>query len=301
MDSAGVSRHREGRPAEVRPGPRTRAAAVEADVHERRNRDTLRQQDYRVRRQNSLTSGTEYGASSGNQSAEGSVGSPHRATFRSTVNRHADRISRTLIEDLLRLDNADLRAAVLQKVFSHVHVRPLLPDYYPTPADAVAERNILNSIRAELQRTKIPQTSGKLARKRAILEAAVSEIDADFSKFHRIMGLKKTNFHGALERLRSASTVEGARFGVPTRRKRQGGISDAVRFAVTTWWTEETRVSPNRKDIRRKRLGCNLYDTHPVHLLMETQVSSALCLLHITCILYCSLKTSALSCVECSL
>lgn len=120
---------------------------------------------------------------------------------------------------------------------------------------------------------KIPQTSGKLARKRAILEAVVSEIDADFSRFHRILGTNKTNVVEAVERLRSASTTTVERFSVPCRRKRKGGLSDDVKSAVTIWWTAETRVSPNRKDIRRKRLGRNLYDTHPAHLLMETQVS----------------------------
>jgi len=61
---------------------------------------------------------------------------------------------------------------------------------------------------------------------------------------------------------------------LPTGEKREGGISEAVKVVVTAWWTEESRVSPNRKDIRRKRLGRNVYDTHPAHLLMETQVHS---------------------------
>ena len=134
---------------------------------------------------------------------------------------------------------------------------------------------------------KIPQTSEKLARKCAILEAVVSEIDADFIRFHRVLDTKKTNVEGAVERLRSASNTDAARFGVPSRRKRQGGISEAVRFVVTTWWTQETRVSPNPKDIRRKRLGRNAYDTHPVHLLMETQVHSTHPLLYMTCTLLC--------------
>lgn len=269
MDNAGVSGARERHREEVRPGPRTRAAEIEAGLQDRCRRASLRQQRSRARR-NSLSSGIEDGASAQTQSAEGGDGSPNRAVYRSTVNRHADRISRHLIAELLRFDNADIRAAVVQRVFRNVHVRPLLPEYYPSLADASAERQILDNIRAELQQMKIPRTSGKLARKRAILEAAVSEIEVDFSRFHRILGLRKTNVDGAVDRLRDASSTEGPRFAVPCRKKREGGISEAVKFALTTWWTEETRVSPNRKDIRRKRLGHNAYDTHPAHLLMET-------------------------------
>ena len=271
MESGEGPPRRERRRVEGPPGPRTRAEEAHARVEEQRRRDRLRQQSSRARR-NSLTPSNNGGASSETDLGQGSGGSPDCGIFRSTVNRHADRISRDLIAQLLRLDNADLRAAVLHRVFSNVHVRPVLPDYYPSPRDARAERQILLNISAELQRLKIPQTSGKLARKRAILEAVVSEIDADFSTFHRILGTKRTNVEGAADRLRTSCTVADARFAVPCRRKREGGIPDAVKSVVTIWWTEETRVSPNRKDIRRKRLGRNVYDTHPAHLLMETQV-----------------------------
>jgi len=206
--------------------------------------------------------------------ADDSDGNDELPVYRTTVKRHADRISRGLIDELIRLNSVDLRAAVLRRVFRNVHVRPLLPAYFPSMEDARSERRMLSNIRAELQRMKVPHTSGKLARKRSILEAVVSEINGDFRRFHRILGMKKGNVDEAVQRLRSASTTAGARFVVPHRKKREGGITDAVKVVVTTWWTEESRVSPNRKDIRRLRLGRNVYDTHPAHLLMETQVAS---------------------------
>lgn len=111
-----------------------------------------------------------------------------------------------------------------------------------------------------------------MARKRSILEAAVPEVEADFSRFHQILGTSKKNVVGAVERLQAVPGNLDGRLIVPARRKCEGGISDNVKIAVDAWWTEETHVSPNRKDIKRKRLGRNLYDTHPTHLLMETQV-----------------------------
>lgn len=270
MEGTGVRRRRERRIVEVPAGPRTRAAEAQANLEEHRRQLAERQRLCRARR-NAETLQRNAAASEATQSAEGD-GSHRPNASRSTIKRHADRITDSLMQQLLCLDNADLRAAVLQKVFKNVHVRPLLPAYYPSAEDARCERQILKNIRAELQRTKIPHNSSKLVRKRAILEAVVSEIDADFSRFHRILGTNKSNVEGAIDRLRIGSTTVGARFDVPSRRKREGGIPDAVKLVVTTWWTEESRVSPNRKDIRRKRLGRNVYDTHAAHLLLETQV-----------------------------
>lgn len=270
MENEGGRRRREHPRSEVPQGPRTRSVETEARLAERRRRVAERQRTSRARRD--LLAALNDGGETEADPIEGREGSPQRRIHRTTVDRHADRISCTLIQQLLRLDSAELRAAVLQRDFSNVHIQPLLPAYYPRAEDARSERQLLMNIRAELQRTKNPHTSGLLARKRSILEAAVSEIEADFSKFHRILGTNKVNVVGAIDRVHNASTTLSTRLVVPCRRKREGGISDAVKIVVMTWWTAETRVSPNRKDIRRKRLGRSLYDTHPAHLLMETQV-----------------------------
>jgi hypothetical protein len=114
-----------------------------------------------------------------------------------------------------------------------------------------------------------------LARKRAIIEAVVSEIDANISRFHTILGIRRGNFVAAVERLRSIGTDASLRFSIPRKKDRAGSIPSEVQSIVILWWTQETRVSPNRKDIRRKRLGRRSYDEHPTHLLLETQVPSS--------------------------
>ena len=76
----------------------------------------------------------------------------------------------------------------------------------------------------------------------------------------------------AVERLRSASNSTSSRHHVPSRKKRDGGIAEEVKAAVILWWTEQTRVSPRRRDVQRKRLERSLYDTHAAHLLLEGQV-----------------------------
>lgn len=131
MENAEGSERRERCRREVPPGPRTRATESHARLEEERCAVALRQRQSRARR-NSLNSSTEDGGPMDNQSTERSPDRTERNVYRSTVIRHAARITEGLTTELLRLENADLRAAVLQRVFTSVHVRPLLPEYYPS-------------------------------------------------------------------------------------------------------------------------------------------------------------------------
>jgi hypothetical protein len=126
----------------------------------------------------------------------------------------------------LCLRHPDIRAAVLEKVFMNPRVRPLFPEYYPSPGEAKAQWDILQNIRADLAALKIPHTSGMLARKRVILEAVVSQLDSDISKFHSILGTRKENLVAVVEQLRSVSTGTSGRYAVPMRKKQDGGIPE---------------------------------------------------------------------------
>jgi hypothetical protein len=119
---------------------------------------------------------------------------------------------------------------------------------------------------------KVPHSSKKLAKKRAILEATISEPDLNIRRYHSILGTSKQNLVATMERIHSILGYEPFQCQVPTRKTREGGIPELVKAAAIQWWSEETMVSPNTKDICRKWLGRNLYDAHPAHLLLESQV-----------------------------
>lgn len=235
-------------------------------------RQEWRERQRRCRAGHALASETAEGSiqdGEGNANADLRWG---RRRHRTVVRNSSQRIANSIVRILRRIREPAVRAAVVQKVFSNPRVRPLLPDYYPSPEEARAQRDILQNFRTDLEALKVPHSSGKLARKRAILEAVVGDVDADISNFHNILGTRKQNLVAALDRLRSATTSASGRFVVPVRKKREGGLSEEVKLAVLLWWTQETRVSPQRRDVRRKRLGRNLYDTHAAHLLLESQV-----------------------------
>jgi hypothetical protein len=79
---------------------------------------------------------------------------------------------------------------------------------------------------------KVLHSFGKLARKRAILEAAVSEPDSNIRRYHFILGTKKQNLVVAMERIHSILGHGPLRFQVPTRKTREGGIPKLVKVAT---------------------------------------------------------------------
>jgi hypothetical protein len=49
-------------------------------------------------------------------------------------------------------------------------------------------------------------------------------------------------------------------------------ISIKVHNYIISWWIIQTKVSQNKKDVTRLKVGPNRYEMKPTHYLMETQV-----------------------------
>jgi hypothetical protein len=75
-----------------------------------------------------------------------------------------------------------------------------------------------------------------------------------------------------LSKRRSIESIRGSHFSLPKRRKKADVLDLSITLLVKTWWVRETRVSPCRRDNRRKHLTRNIWIQHHIHLLMETLV-----------------------------
>ena len=53
---------------------------------------------------------------------------------------------------------------------------------------------------------------------------------------------------------------------------RASTITSEIKETVFQFWSVETRISPNKKDVVRKRIGKSVHVLHPVHLLNLPQV-----------------------------
>ena len=53
---------------------------------------------------------------------------------------------------------------------------------------------------------------------------------------------------------------------------KHAGLSDYVKETVRAWWHGRSRVSPNKKDVTRRRTRRNEYLEHATHYVTDTQV-----------------------------
>ena len=107
-----------------------------------------------------------------------------------------------------------------------------------------------------------------LARKAVLLDAAISSTVTSTTTLSRVLKIHPSNLREAITRRNNVRCV-GTTFAL-VRRKKRPGLSDESKDLVLKWWTEETRVSPNRKDIVQKWMSPNTYDQHCTHYLFES-------------------------------
>lgn len=84
------------------------------------------------------------------------------------------------------------------------------------------------------------------------------------------MQIHPRNIVNAMERKSGIVNVQ-EQYKLLERAKR-AGLSDYVKETVRAWWHGRSRVSPNKKDVTRHRIGRNEYIVHATHYLTDTQV-----------------------------
>jgi len=56
------------------------------------------------------------------------------------------------------------------------------------------------------------------------------------------------------------------------RAQRSATLSETMKKLMIDWWVQETSISPNRKDVVRRRVGVKNFEIHPKHYLQISQV-----------------------------
>lgn len=199
-------------------------------------------------------------------------GAPLREIGRRDASRVSNKIVQFIIEEFQGLSRGpEFRKAVLESMLRNNALSPHLPDYYSCPSEARAQHSFIQSYRTELESLKIPTSREKLVRKTTLLEAAISTNVPGVRALSRVLGTKKSNISNAIQRRQILESTGSSVFTLAERRKREG-LSNNTKALVNLWWTSETRVSPNKKDVTRKRLGPKTYEVHPTHFLLESLV-----------------------------
>lgn len=199
-------------------------------------------------------------------------GAPSRYFGRRDASRVSNKLVSFIIEEFRsETRGPEFRKAVMESVLRNTAILPHLPDYYLCPSEARAQHHFIENYRTELEALKNPSSKEKFVRKTTLLEAAVSRDVSGVRALSRVLGTKASNISNAIQRRQALESNGSSIFTLAERRRREG-MSHNTKALVNLWWTSETRVSPNKKDVTRKRLGPKMYEQHPTHFLLESQV-----------------------------
>lgn len=251
-----------------RPGPSQRASVLAPDLFEGdavvRERAAERQRQCRAKKR-SLQEASHLLTTAQGEERE-------RVVAPRDASRVANKICHFVIQEFQDCGRGPLfREAVLEAMFKNAAIAPHLPKYYSHPSEARAQHAFIMSYKKELDSLKIPTSKEKLVRKTTLLEAAVSSEVSGLRALSRVLGTKPDNISNAILR-RQALQENGASIFTLAERRKRDGLPNSIKDLVVAWWTTETRVSPNKKDVTRKRLAPKVYEKHPTHLLLESEV-----------------------------
>ena len=185
------------------------------------------------------------------------------------------KICQAIVQGLKECPNLSGRRDVMDMVLRHCIISPFLPDCYHRPQDARARDAFIDSFKHELGLVKVANSHDLLARKSALLDAAVNlGCNVGVNALSRVLDTTKKSISIAMRRRVPEADCQGFLPKLRLSRQKRAGLSEYVKQCVFQWWKLQTKVSPNKKDIVRHRVGRNLWlPPHPTHYLCETQVS----------------------------
>lgn len=188
------------------------------------------------------------------------------------------KVAKDIARYILRQTNAmDMNAKkdIFKRMIQHPSLKDLHSEKAPTPG--LADTLIAN-IRNTLQDLKRPQNEDEMFLKRSTMLMLVSSKDREDARglnvnaASKLLSIHRRNLYGARNQLLQQTENSALSFSTCHRSLPRSRIPEEVKELVENFWTLETRVSPNKKDICRKRIGRKQFITHPIHLLEVSQV-----------------------------
>lgn len=197
--------------------------------------------------------------------------------FERAVGINARRLTET-VSELTSGRGLEFQKAVLDRFLDH----PLLEGVLPL---GVVQRRELQQCRVVCNGlfgawSILKYASGKDMRlARNVIEAGVISLGDDqcAEAAGACVGMNKRTLRRAVARRRLLNEgAEGEVWAKVERKRRKDALPQHVVDAVISWWTSETRVSPSKRDVRRKRVGVKRFIYYAGHWLEDSQVCTLL-------------------------
>ena len=169
---------------------------------------------------------------------------------------------------------------VLHRYFADERVRALDPEWTAAvlKLHSVAATTV-RSLRGALQTIRSTSIPEKTKVRNIVLTAAVSK-EGSQRNICKAIGASRYLVRKAYKRRAQVDETGENLWAGGDRKRRSDALSVQAHDSVCTWWETETTVSPNKKDIKRRRTGPKEHETHATHYL---QVSQVQCHFRIAC------------------
>ena len=167
------------------------------------------------------------------------------------------------------------KEVAIEKVVDHPMWKNHLPSYLKDLGKLKHSQEVVDNLKGGLTDHLTGQRSQPLVMAKDIV-CALATFQYNVTSCRevaRVLGVDRRNIKKGIVSLRESLDHSGDAFWRTYKRaKRADALSTALVELVTTWWTLETTVSPNRKDVTYKRVGVKVKIEHPKHYLQVSEV-----------------------------
>jgi hypothetical protein len=251
------------------PGQGTRERlARELEVSQKRQAQNERQRQCRQRRSENLRALCEELDS---QVSEDSNIDVERSTTRMAENFALQWYQETAGRGL------QYQRSLIPKILKHVVWQNVLPNY----SEMEHAWEIVGNIARGWQQIKGCHSKDD-QRARNVIIPMVASRNTSMRQTSLLTGIHRRNFHvGIVRRLSLDARVDRSLWALCGKSKRIDATPSSVCDLIVEFWCLNSRVSPNRKDVVRKRIDSGMWETHATHHLMESQVHLTMALFYI--------------------
>ena len=183
--------------------------------------------------------------------------------------------SKLLNEAMRVLDSGysdEEKKIVLHRFFSDERIRSIDPEFTMAVLKLrTASATTVQSLRGALQTLRSGCIQGKSKVRNIVLTAAVSKGDSQ-RRICNALGASRYLVRKAFRRREVVDETGENLWAGGDRKRRSDALSQEDQSAVCSWWETETTVSPNKRDVKRRRIGVKEHETHATHYLQVSQV-----------------------------
>jgi hypothetical protein len=169
--------------------------------------------------------------------------------------------------------DTSIQHLTVHRFLAHNYMEDMIPSYLKDLETIKLQHSVFSSVREGIRDHLVGIKQSKLVMAKDILCTFASSSEVGSGRWLAgLLGVDRRNISRARGRRLLLDSGQNA-FWLHYRCKVWCNIlPDHVKVAVELWWSDETTVSPNRKDVCTFHEGHKQWSSHPTHFLKSSQV-----------------------------